>query len=143
MTPTVHKLIIIALSCLWWVVSGCFQTTLILNESGSSAEAPVQVQERWFIAGAPLGGGVLALDGLCQHGVARIEQVMKPSGAAVYAVTARFAASRQIAVYCVDEPSTQGPAAPLPTPEEDTFLQTDGPAPWEAQPAGMDADPQD
>ena len=60
-----RRLVVSALCCLWLAASGCFQTTLILDEGGASVEAPIQEQEYWFIAGAPLGGGVLALDGLC------------------------------------------------------------------------------
>ena len=138
-----RRLVVSALCCLWLAASGCFQTTLILDEGGASVEAPIQEQEYWFIAGAPLGGGVLALDGLCEHGVARIEQVMKPAGAAVSFVTLRFVGSRQVAVYCATGPSTKAAEEPIPAPERDTFLDTDGPAPWEEQPASIDTDRQE
>ena len=122
-------------------LSGCFQTTLLLDARTDAMTEPAHREVRWFTAGAPLGGSPLIVAGLCNRGIQRIEQVMSPAGAGVFAASLTFASSREITIYCKPEMSAaESSDDELPSVEADPFLEEDEPAPWEEATPNEDED---
>ena len=119
-------------------VGGCFHTTLVFDSATVATTEQVEPtikpshhEVRWFVAGAPLGGSPMSLEGICEHGIQRIEQVMTPAGAGVFAASLTFASSRDLKIYC-DSGGVQQPVNhSVPAEEDDPFLEDDEPAPWE------------
>ena len=126
---------------------GCFHTTLVFDTTAVVPTEPVEApsepghhEVRWFVAGAPLGGSPMSLEGICEHGIQRIEQVMTPAGAGVFAASLTFASSRDLKVYCTSAEIPTPAIDSVPAEQDDPFLEDDEPAPWEDPSRSADDD---
>ncbi|MEC9072806.1 MAG: hypothetical protein VX938_10520 [Myxococcota bacterium] len=82
-------------------LTGCFRTTLILNDGSGEHWARSQTNRMHVMGLVDLDGAVHM--GLCEAGVARVEQVMGGFSILVAYASGGLVTMRQAKVYCLEE----------------------------------------